>query len=289
MKEYISEFIAFLTYEKGSSKNTIQAYKNDLDHYFSIEKSNEITAQTLSHFSAALVKRGYSASSIHRKLSGIKTFCSFLFRERIINTHPKSLFVLPKQEKKLPKALKLKEMESLINSPDKNDTYPLRDAAIIELFYACGLRITECINLTLNQINFNEEVIKIIGKGNKERMVPLGSKAKSAMQKYIGRERNKMIKDQGSDFLFLNRSGQKISRQGVFLIIKKYARKALLNKKVSPHTLRHTFATHLLEGEADLKEVQVLLGHADISTTQIYTNVSRERLKKIYNRAHPRA
>jgi integrase/recombinase XerD len=289
MKEYSHEFLTFLSYEKGFSKNTVAAYKNDIEHFFQVANTNDITTKSLSTFSSTLVKNGYKASSIHRKLSAIKSFCSYLFREKIIDIHPKALVTMPKQEKPLPKVLKIDEMEKLINSPDKNDLFPLRDKAVIELFYSCGLRISECMNLKLEQINLEENVLIVIGKGNKQRMIPFGNPAKVAIKEYMQNERPKIIRYSDSGHIFLNRLGKKLSRQGLYSIIKKYALRACLNMNVSPHTLRHTFATHLLEGEADLREVQTLLGHANITTTQIYTNVSRERLKKLYKRTHPRA
>jgi integrase/recombinase XerD len=286
---YLEEFLAFLSYEKGFSKNTISSYKHDILQFLKFENPKKFNPKILASFAKKLTEKGYKTSSIHRKLSSLKSFCSFLFREKIIDSHPNALFNLPKKEQKLPTVLKISEVEKLINAPNKNNAYPFRDKAIIELFYSCGLRISECSILKISDINFTEEIVTVTGKGNKQRIIPLGSKAKQAIETYLNKERPSQIRHVKTDFLFLNRFGKELSRQGIFLLIKKYIKLTNLNEKISPHSLRHTFATHLLEGDADLIEVQELLGHANISTTQIYTKVSRERLKKIYNKFHPRA
>ncbi len=284
---FLEEFLIYLKYEKGSSKNTVDAYKSDLIQFFCFLGSNQISSRQISFYAKDLHKREYSISTIFRKLSSLKSFFSYLYREGFIDTHPQSLVVMPKTQKKLPGTLSLKEVEKLIESPSQEDRYLFRDRAIMEVIYSCGLRISECKNLKISCINLQNKVITVFGKGGKERMIPFGEKVKDLIDKYIINERVILAGSYSGDFLFLNRSGKYFSRPGIYSLIKKYVRKASLKPDTSPHTLRHSFATHLLEGEADLREVQVLLGHADISTTQIYTHVSRERLRKVYEKAHP--
>lgn len=279
----------FLKFEQGNSENTISSYQNDLEQFLDFLKEKKISAEAISAFSSYLFKRGYQASSILRKMSAIKAFCTYLFREKIIEVPPKALLIIPKREKKIPKAISKSDIANLLSKPDKSDSYPYRDRAILELFYACGLRISEVLDIKINQFSSKTDIIRIMGKGSKERVIPLGSLARCAIMDYLKFERDKIARPKSPENLFLNRSGNAFSRPGLFLVIKKYVKKAGLQKKVSPHTLRHSFATHLLEGGADLREVQELLGHSDISTTQIYTSLSREKIRSIYNNAHPRA
>ena len=288
MKNYLNDFWLFLEIEKGLSKNTIEAYQNDLKQFFDFLGSNEINSKNISSFSKYLLSREYSPSSILRKLSAIKMLANFLFREQVIEVNPANLMILPKREKRLPKSLSKNNINLLIEEPKQNNRWFARDKAIMELMYSSGLRISELVDLKVNQIYDNFELVKVIGKGNKERIVPIGQKAREAVLFYLEKEREILSRKASPNNLFLNQKGQKLSRQAVFLLIKKYAQRIGLKNKVTPHSLRHTFATHLLEGGADLREVQELLGHADITTTQIYTSTSVERMREVYRRAHPR-
>jgi len=288
-KQHINDFLLYLRYEKGVSENTIEAYRSDIEQFLDFLGALALIPQNIAKFSVYLHNREYSPASISRKLSAIKNFCKYLYIEKILTEEPQLIDVKPKREKKLPKAISLQEIEKLISAPEQNTPFFMRDTAILELFYACGLRASELANLKLTAFENNFELIKIFGKGSKERIVPLGSKAKTAILNYLQKERPEIARTHSPENLFLNKSGQAITRQGLFNIIKKYVHKAHLNPRVSPHTLRHSFATHLLEHGAGLRDVQELLGHSDISTTQIYTSVSRAKIKEIYNKAHPHA
>jgi integrase/recombinase XerD len=289
LQQYIKDFLLYLRYEKGVSQNTIIAYESDLKQFLDFLGTKSLRAIEISAFSKYLYQREYQAASISRKLSAIKVFCNYLYIEKVLSTDPEFMTIKPKVSKKLPKAISIQSITKLIYAPDKNDAYPYRDKAILELVYSCGLRVSELTNVCLNQFENNFEVIKIRGKGNKDRIIPLGSKAKVAIDGYLKKEYSQLKRNHSPENLFLNRLGNLLSRQGVFNLIKKYARRAFLDSRISPHTLRHSFATHMLEGGAGLREVQELLGHSDISTTQVYTNVSRAKIKEIYNKAHPRA
>lgn len=293
---YIHEFLMFLRYEKGSSEKTSSAYQNDLTQFGNYLKKNlrkttlDLTAKDIQSFSQDLTNREYSNASVLRKLSAIKTFFTYLYREKLISEIPSGLLIVPKRDQKLPKALSESAIKVLLASPTESDPFYYRDRAILELFYASGMRISELISVKQNQIEPSTDWIRIRGKRDKERLVPLGRYARKALLDYLQLERPKLVKTKKTTpILFLNHHGQPISRQGVFQMMKKYVKRAHLQHKISPHTLRHTFATHLLEGGADLREVQELLGHADVATTQIYTSVSIKRIKAIYEKAHPRA
>ena len=269
MDYHVPEFLLYLQHEKGVSSNTLSAYQRDLNQFFALYKQAPITSRNLGQFAQWLSTKQYSPASIHRKLSSLKSFCSYLFREQLIDNHPRGLISLPKPPQRIPKALKIPQVEALIGASDR-----LRDSAILELIYACGLRISEAQNLEISHIDWDSKTLRVVGKGNKQRSIPFGRKAEVALRTYIK----------------ARSPGRRVfpwSRQTLYLIVKKAARRAGI--KASPHTLRHSFATHLLEGNADLRLVQELLGHADIATTQIYTNVTRERLKSVYRKSHPRA
>jgi integrase/recombinase XerD len=296
MTTTINEFINYITYEKGLSKNTCLAYQRDLIQFYRFLKKIDpktgvsalITNQALSAYSSFLKNKQYSNATIVRKLSAMKAWCKYLEQEGILKTNLYNLITLPKRGKKLPKSIPIKDVNKLIQAPNNEDRYPFRDKAVIELMYSCGLRITECLSIKTNDINITNQTIKITGKGNKQRIIPLGKKAITAIDDYLTFERKNLMRTWTKEDLFLNRSGKRISRQGLYNIIKKNVKRSGLQHQVSPHTLRHACATHMLEGEADLREVQAMLGHSDISTTQIYTNLSKSKIKKIYNQAHPR-
>ena len=297
MNETLEGFLSFLTYERGSSKNTICAYKKDiLDLLTFLSKKKKavssINNNILENYFSYLRKTrtDLSQSTLARKIASIKTFCKYLIREGYIKENPTQNIVMPKLRKFLPKAISIEDIEKIINSASGHKKDIIRDKAILELLYGAGLRVSELADLNLEDINLEIGYVKALGKGRKERIIPIGKKAKEAIANYLKRARVKLLKNKDEKSLFLNKSGRHISRQGLFGIIKKYVKlSGVSDIKISPHTFRHSFATHLLERGADLRVVQEMLGHADISTTQVYTSVSRARLKRVYASAHPRA
>lgn len=280
------EYLRYLDAEKGASIHTIAAYRLDLRQFVAFLGTRSITGQNISDYAQVLHRKKYHPASMERKLAAIKSFCTYLFQENIILEHPHNMVTLPKKPHQLPKALTKSDVETLLNQPKMNGA--VRDFAILELFYSCGLRLSELCDLTLSHFNAQQEILLVTGKGDKQRLVPIGQRAISALEKYVAEARNLVARPESANFLFLNRFGRQFSRQGIYDIVKKYVRQSHLATAISPHTLRHSFATHLLAGEADIREVQELLGHANITTTQIYTSVSREHLRKIYRTAHPR-
>jgi integrase/recombinase XerD len=232
--------------------------------------------------------KGLSANSIARRLAAIKVFYRFLVRERILKDDPTSLIDSPRLWKKIPDTLSLNELDALLKQPNIRDKQGIRDRAILETLYATGMRVSEAVNLKVDNINLEIGFLRCIGKGNKERVIPVGRKAIISIHRYLELSRPQLLRKKESEFLFLNRFGKKISRQSLWKMIKKYARAARIKKSIRPHTLRHSFATHLLERGADLRSVQEMLGHANISTTQIYTHINKERLKTIHRLFHPR-
>lgn len=292
MKERINEFLSYLTVEKGSSKHTLASYKKDLHQFSKSLKDKsifDVSRSDISHYLARLSQK-FSATSVARKISALKSFFHFLLREGYLKRDPTKEIKLPKLPKRLPKALTFGEVFKLLAGGDVEKTYLWpRDLAILELLYATGLRASEVVSLNLNDVNLEVSFVKCTGKGEKERIVPVGKKAIQALKDYLSKLRSKIVKNDKVVALFLDKNGTRLSRQGLFNLIKKYTDAAGISRRTSPHTLRHTFATHLLERGADLRSVQEMLGHANISTTQIYTSVSRERLKKIYSQSHPRA
>lgn len=290
----IERFINYLISEKGLSKNTVESYIFDLTHFKNFLDSNNIelkkvSEEDLTGYVAYLYNSGYSPRTIMRHISTLRNFFKFLYNEEDIPVNPAEILETPKAFKMLPKYLTNDEVEKLLNLPDTTTPTGQRDKAMIELLYATGLRVSELIDLKMNNLNLEERFLITFGKGSKERLVPFSKKAYRYLVTYINDGRIKLLKDKKSYFLFLNVRGNKISRQGFWKILKAYGRKIGIEHKLSPHTLRHTFATHLLEHGADLRAVQIMLGHSDISTTQIYTHISNERLKQIYFNFHPRA
>lgn len=286
-KYYIDKFLTFLFYERGYSTNTLSSYKLDLVELseFISEKGHSLitaTKELIVEFINRLSEKGLSNNSIIRKLASIRTFYKYLLSEGIIEEDLVSFLDTPKKEKKIPKVLFEEQINLLLEQPLLKEKRYARERAILELLYSCGLRVSEIVNLTLNDINLTEGFIRVKGKGNKERIVPLGSKAISAIKEYLSQRRN--IKEKR---LFLNNRNKGLSRQSIWIIVKQFAKNVGLD--ISPHTLRHSFATHLLDNGADLRAVQELLGHSSISTTQIYTHVSTKRLKEEFQMAHPRA
>ncbi len=282
---YLKEFISYLQVEKGYSANTLSAYRGDLEKF----TGYDLTQKGVSLFLRNMSKKGMAASTISRALACLKSYFKFLINEGYLVKDPTEDILFPKLPRKLPKSIGMAEAEFLVESPARKDKKSLRDRALLDLLYSCGMRASEACDLNIKDVNFESGFIKCFGKGSKERIVPVSGAALEAMQKYLKLSRPRLLKKKLSEALFLDRSGKRLTRQGVWFIIKKYVAITGSKASISPHTLRHSFATHLLEKGADLRSVQEMLGHANIATTQIYTNVSRERLKKVYKEAHPRA
>jgi integrase/recombinase XerD len=285
MDDLIHEFINYINFEKGYSRHTISNYKRDLKQYAKFLDSRMADREIVQAYLKKLNDLGYSPSSIMRKHAALKSFYHYLLAEGKIASDPTFDLKLPKIGQRLPKALTIKETFDLLKAPAKDP----RDSAIMELLYATGLRASEVVGLNLFDVNLIASFLKCLGKGSKERVVPIGDMAKRALEKYLKDIRPKFSKDENEKALFLDRNGTRLSRQALWDIVKKYVKKSGIKSKTTTHTLRHSFATHLLEKGADLRFVQEMLGHSDISTTEIYTSVSRERLKKIYMNSHPRA
>jgi len=284
----------YLSVERGLAKNTLLAYRRDLDKYIEylsqkgIKTSPQVNREHVSGFMFDLKKHDMSATTICRNLAAVKMFHRFLVRENLSKEDPTTLVDTPKLWMRIPSVLTQAEIESMIAAASGKGIQQIRDQAILEIFYASGLRVSELSDLKTTSINYEVGFVRAIGKGSKERIIPLGGKAREAVQRYLLRSRPRLLKEQVNDVLFLSRLGKKISRQSLWAVIKFYARKANIKKTIKPHTLRHTFATHLLEHGADLRSVQEMLGHSDISTTQIYTHVDKERLKSVHKQFHPR-
>lgn len=292
-EEILNFFLGFLSVEKGLSSNTVLSYSRDirkLFRFFQKEKIqwNRAKEDDLIKFVHQQSRAGLSARSSARLISTLKSFYKFLVSDGILKKNPVANLSSPKTWLVLPQFLTLKEVEALLSQPDEKDVRGLRDKAMLELLYATGLRVSELVALKPKDLNLEDGFLLCRGKGNKERIVPLGNSAVRAIQKYLNEARSKLVK-QPNESLFLTQRGEAFTRQGFWKLLKSYAQKAGLEVKISPHTLRHSFATHLLERGADLRSVQLMLGHSQITTTQIYTHVSRERLRRVYEKFHPRA
>jgi len=294
MKELIESFLDYLSVERGLSKNTVVSYRKDLDLFTGylerrrIDSLSKAKREDVANFMSDQKEHGISANSIARRLQAVKGFYRFLVRERILKNDPTSLMDSPKLWKKIPESLSLNEVEALLSRPDVKSSLGSRDKALLETMYATGMRASEVVGLKVDSVNLDVGFLRCIGKGNKERIIPLGKKAQVAIKRYTEAVRPRLTNKQDSDFLFLSRFGKRMSRQMLWKIIQKYAGLARIKKKIWPHILRHSFATHLLEGGADLRSVQEMLGHSDISTTQIYTHINKDRLKTIHRTFHPR-
>jgi len=289
MRDLIDNFLNYLSVEKNLSKNTIISYARDLNSYISFLEAKKINSlnntkrEDITNFMLSRKEKGISTNSIIRNLAAIKSFYRFLLREGKISSDPTDMLESPKIYKHIPESLTISEVQRLIDQPKIRDKIGIRDKAILETMYAAGLRCSEVINLKIEDVDLDIGYLRCLGKGSKQRIIPIGKKAVQAIRKYL----EKVRKD-NSPYLFLNRRHNKLSRQSIWKIIKKYAKAAKINSEVKPHTLRHSFATHLLQRGADLRFVQELLGHSDISTTQIYTHIDKDRLKAIHKKYHPR-
>lgn len=292
-----SEYNMYLTIELSLEENTIINYSHDVKDYTdylvkvrNVVDSNDITVDDIRSFLAHLKRNHISASSMSRKLSAIKSFHKFLVTNHYALVNVAKLISNPKQEKKLPVVLTVEEIDMLLASFNSEASpLELRNKTMVELTYSCGLRVSELVNLKLNDIHLSMHVIDVYGKGMKERIVPIGDEGASLIAKYLQEGRPKLASQKSRDFLFLNRDGAQMSRQMFFLIIKKKAKEVGITKEISPHKLRHSFATHLLERGLDLRLIQELLGHESISTTEIYTHINDARLKEIFEESHPHA
>ena len=297
MNEHIEDFLHYLLVEKRLSDNTIQSYRRDLKNYLQylqekegIARIQEVTRAHIIRFLSSLKNSGKSSRTIARHIASIRSFHQFLFRDRVMEENPTEHIESPQKELKLPKVLNMIEVDQLLASPDTTTPLGLRDKAMLELMYATGVRVSELLSLTLGDVHLSLGFIRCVGKGSKERIIPMGQVAIHALEQYLQHGRPKIANPKKrTDVLFLNHHGSPLSRQGFWKILKQLSVKAGIEKELTPHTLRHSFATHLLENGADLRAVQEMLGHADISTTQIYTHVTKTRIKDVYSKYHPRA
>ncbi|KZE66312.1 recombinase XerD [Fictibacillus phosphorivorans] len=296
MNGHVQDFLQYIIVERALSKNTIDSYKRDLTQYVrylekveSLETIHEIDRNHIMGYLLFLKENGKASTTLARNIASIRSFHQFLLREKVSTQDPSVHIETPKTERKLPKVLSTEEVEALLDTPASNDPFSKRDKAVLELLYATGIRVSELVHLNLGDVHLDMGFIRCIGKGNKERIIPLGKMAQAAIEQYLHNGRSIMLKGKKTEALFLNHHGNRLSRQGFWKILKLLARKAHIEKELTPHTLRHSFATHLLENGADLRAVQEMLGHADISTTQIYTHVTKTRLKDVYSAFHPRA
>ena len=293
MKKYVSEYTDFLKIEKRQSQNTVESYRRDVSRFAKYLSNNQLGGSKTSDVRSFLVflrnEEGLAPSSVARCLSSLKSFYNFLYVESLISENPIETIASPRPWRKLPNVMSMQEVDALIAAPDINTLAGVRDLAMLELMYATGLRVSELVSLKMSAVNLEVGYLRSLGKGSKERVVPIGDIAKTTIEKYVINARPLFRKKCGTEDLFLTRRGNAMTRQGFWKILKKYSIKAKIVGTVSPHALRHAFATHLLERGADLRSVQKMLGHADISSTQIYTHVLRERMREVHERFHPRA
>lgn len=303
MDEGISNFISSLSVEKGFSNNTLEAYKNDLGQFAAFARERlaredkskasweNVDRTLILDYLVTLRERSYAPATMARKVAAIKSFFNFLVAEGTLKKNPTEGISGPKVGKALPKAITVEEVEKLLEQPDKQSSPEARrDKAMLELLYATGMRVSEMVSLNVRDVNLRSGFVRCLGKGSKERIIPIHSKAIKAVKNYIEEARPRLLSSQEETALFLNRRGQRLTRQGFWLILKGHAEKAKIESEITPHVLRHSIATHLLHsGKMNLRELQELLGHANISTTQIYTHLTTEHLRKVYESSHPRA
>ena len=293
MNKYVSEYTDYLKIEKRQSQNTLAAYRRDVSRFAKYLPNKRLDDAKISDVRSFLVflrnEEGLAPSSVARCLSSLKSFYEYLSVENLISENPTETIASPRPWRKLPNVMSVEEVDALITAPDINTLAGIRDLAMLELIYATGLRVSELVSLKMSAVNLEVGYLLSLGKGSKERVVPIGDVAKTAIESYVNNARPLFQKKRRSGDLFLTRRGNAMTRQGFWKILKKYSIKAKIEGAVSPHALRHAFATHLLERGADLRSVQMMLGHSDISTTQIYTHVLRQRMREVHERFHPRA
>lgn len=293
MEKEINSFISYLHNIKKTSENTEMSYRRDLakvEHYMTeqgITEVSKMTATNLNSYVLYLEKNKFAAATISRNIASIKAFCHYLFKEGLAEEDASEMLKAPKIEKKLPEILSTQEVVRLLEQPAGDSAKEIRDKAMLELLYATGIRVTELITLKVSDVNLQMGFI-VCRDGAKERVIPFGTEARSAILRYLEGTRAAMISNPDSEYLFANCSGQSMSRQGFWKLIKYYAKKAGITADITPHTLRHSFAAHLVENGADLRSVQEMLGHSDISTTQIYANMNHNHIREVYAKAHPR-
>lgn len=292
-KKYVENFLSFLQNDKKLSDNTLQSYNRDIKLYCNYLEQNDMDAITTSEadiktYLNSLKENGKAVSTISRNLASLRSFYQYLHRTRIVPEDPTISLESPKIERKLPKVLSSEQIELLLEQPKCTDLKGYRDKAMLELVYATGIRVTELISLNIDDIDLENRTIKCVGK-NKERVIPIGSLAINALKDYMEKSRSVLIKDEQDPALFININGQRLTRQGFWKIIKQYKAQANIDADITPHTLRHSFAVHLLENGAELSAIQEMLGHSDISSTQVYAQMEQSRIKDVYSKAHPRA
>lgn len=295
MESLLEQFSHYLAVEKGLAQNTLDSYRRDLNKFFlflgreKVSSPAKVDRNLITRYLLNLKEAGRATSTISRNVASIRSFFSFLVLEDLIEDNPAQLVKAPRIEKKLPRVLTTKEVDRLLQQPRDDGQAGLRDKAMLELLYASGIRVSELVSLNITDFSPEVGYLRCRGKGMKERIVPIGSVAVKYVREYLHNCRQKMLKRNEEKALFLNHHGRRLTRQGFWKILKKYARQSKLNGEITPHTLRHSFATHLLENGADLRSVQEMLGHSDISTTQIYTQITRRKIREVYDKTHPRA
>ncbi|MCR4435536.1 MAG: site-specific tyrosine recombinase XerD [Clostridiales bacterium] len=294
MEALVQKFVNFLEMDKRLSLNTLQSYRRDIEQYMTylreinLHNISNTNKTTVIAYLLYLQKKGRATSTISRNLASIRSFYQYIAKNKIIDHDPTAELESPKVEKKLPQILSTKEVELLLEQPKCVDLKGYRDKAMLELLYATGIRVSELICLNVSDINLDMGFIRC-NKGSRERMIPIGSMAIAALQEYLSKSRQLLIQKSDEKALFVNINGRRLTRQGFWKIIKQYKNQAKINKDITPHTLRHSFAAHLLENGADLRSIQEMLGHSDISSTQIYAQIAKNRIKEIYKKTHPRA
>jgi len=296
MQELLTKYFNYLLIERGIAQNTLESYGRDLRRFLlfvredkKLAEVGQITPTVITEYLVKVREEGLAANSMNRSLAALRGFYKYLLREKIVRENPLANIELAKVWMKLPDTISKHEMQTILAQPGTQSNSAIRNTAMLELLYATGIRVSELISLKMNSINWQVGFLIVMGKGSKERIVPIGRVAYDCVRRYIDEVRPKLMEKRSTDVLFLNRFGRKFTRQGFWKIVVACAKSAGLQKKVYPHTFRHSFASHLLEGGADLRTVQVMLGHSDISTTQIYTHVTRERLKEVHEKYHPRS
>ncbi|HOE32763.1 MAG TPA: site-specific tyrosine recombinase XerD [Smithella sp.] len=296
MRALLMKYLDYLFIERGMAQNTLESYSRDLHRYLAFVQTNRkisdidnVTPEIVVDYLTKLREEGLAANSMNRALAALRGFYKYLLREKVIAQNPLAHIELAKVWMKLPETISKEEMKTILAQPGNRNNAAIRNTAMLELLYATGIRVSELINLTMNSINWQVGFLIVMGKGSKERIVPIGRIAYDCVRRYVDEIRPKFMQKKSTDVLFLSRFGKKFTRQGFWKIVVACARQAGLQKKVYPHTFRHSFASHLLEGGADMRTVQVMLGHSDIATTQIYTHITRERLKEVHRKFHPRA
>ena len=295
LNQFLQEYLAYLRLEKNLSEQSVSSYSSDINKFLrfifehGVTDLNNVATKLISEYFELMRDYGISSSTTSRYLSAIKGFFKYLSSQEYIEKNPVEILSTRITERKLPSVLSFLEIEVLLQTPNMNDKLGLRDKAILELFYSCGLRVSELINLKISDLYFSDGVIRVLGKGSKQRIIPIGSSAVKWITEYMKMLRPLLEKKMKSEnIIFLNNRGTKLSRMGIWKIVDKYVKESKIEKEFHPHTFRHSFATHLLEGGADLRAVQEMLGHADISTTQIYTHIDREYVKQMHRDFHPR-